>query len=626
MRNHKLMRGVATLGLLAGSFVAGASAIAGGAGATVVKAHPAGTYNLALVASKQREIWPYVDPQFFTVTNASDTQQPMYRPLVWVGLGSSITVQYPLSLITAAPLFNAAHTSLHFSVKNWAWSNGEHVTGADVKFWFNLAKSEPTNYGGYSAHVGIPDQVSGITVVGQNVTVTLNHATNSNWFLYNALATVTPLPMAWDATALGIAGGNCSALSFALVPKFVDATHGVSQCSKVYDHFASIQLGTAYRTHNLDPIFQVTDGPYHITSYFYASSSAYTVVLQPSATYSGPVKAHVNVQFHWFGSIASEILALQAGNVLSRGGVTPDMVTVAPSGPGSVGHNLDSTIGANYNPVSGKFWGFDYAYFNFNGVATHQKLINQQYIRAAMEQAINQAGIITTVYNGYATTNCQPTPNMVGVGAVHIVCPYPFNVVAAKTLLTSHGWDISTVPATCTNPGTGPAQCGAGIALNDPLSLNYEYASGGATASIDLQVAIEKVEWARIGMDVTLSANTDGSIGTDCLNDDPAATFDVCQYGGWVYSPGAYPSGEQFFLTGAASNTGFVNDTTLNNLILATDYTSVSLSAYATYAAHYLPVLYQPSSLGVGELKKTVHGAQPPNPISDFNPEYITAV
>jgi len=625
MRNHKLMRGVATLGLLAGSFVAGASAVAGGAGATVVKAHTAGTYNLALVNSKQREIWPYVDPGFFTVTNVSDTSQPMYRPLVWVGLGNSISVQYPLSLITAAPKFSNGFKTVKFSVKPWKWSNGETVTGKDVVFWFNLAKAEPANYGGYSPGVGIPDQVSNVTATGQNVTVTLNHATNANWFLYNALATVTPMPAAWDATALGISGGNCADLSFASVPKYVDSTHGVSQCSKVYDHFAALQLGTAYRTHNLDSIFQVTDGPYHITAYHYASDSSYTVVLSPSSSYSGPVKAKATVQFHWFATQASEILALQAGNVLSRGGVTPDLVTAAPKGPGSVGKNLDPTIGNNYNPVSGLFWGFDYAYFNFNGNAAHQHLLNQQYIRAAMEEAINQAGIITTVYNGYATPNCQPTPNMVGVGSVKIKCPYSFNVVAAKQLLTSHGWDVSTTPATCTNPGTGSNQCGAGIASGAPLSLNYEYLSGGSTASIDLQLAIEKVEWAKIGMDVTLQPNTDGSIVGDCLSDDPTVTFDVCQYGGWVYSPGAYPSGEQLFLTGAGSNTGFVNDAHLNSLILATDYTSVSLSAYATYAAHFLPVLYQPSALGVGELKKSVKGAQPPNPISDFNPEYITA-
>ena len=625
MQKHKIMRGVATLGLLAGSIAVGASAVAGSAGATVVKAHITGTYNLALVNSKQREIWPYVDGGFFTVTNVSDTQQPMYRPLVWVGLGNSITYNATLSLLAALPKYTNGNKTVKFSVKPWKWSNGETVTGADVKFWFNLAKAEPTNYGGYSPGVGIPDQVSNVTAVGQNVTVTLNKATNPNWFLYNALATVTPMPVAWDATALGIAGGNCASLNFASVPLFVDATHGVSQCSKVYDSFAAIQLGRAYRTHNLDSIFQVTDGPFHLTAYHYASDSSYNVTLQPSATYSGPQHAHVNVQFHWFASLAAETLALEAGNVLSRGGVSPDLVTPKPA-HSSVGTNLDPAL-SGYSPVSGNFWGFDYAYFNFNGNATHSSLVTKQYIRAAMEASINQPGIITTVYNGYAVPSCSPIPQVaLGAGYVHITCPYPFNPVNAKALLTSHGWDVSTNPATCTSPGLGASNCGVGIALNAPLNLNYEFASGGSTSPLDIQLGFEVSEWAKAGINVTLSPNSDGSIVGDCLSNNPAATFDVCQYGGWVYSPGAYPSGEQLFLTGSGSNTGFVNDTTMNNLIKATDFTTVSLAAYGNYAAHYLPVLYQPSALGVGELKKTVHGAQPPNPISDFNPEYITAV
>jgi len=623
MQNHKLMRGVATLGLLAGSFVAGASVVAGSAGATVVKAHTTGTYNIALVNSKQREIWPYTDPGYFTVTNVSDTVQPMYRPLVWVGLGNSIVYQPALSLITALPKFSNGNKTVKFSVKPWKWSNGETVTGKDVVFWFNLAKAEPTNYGGYSPGVGIPDQVASVTASGQNVTVTLKSATNPNWFLYNALATVTPMPAAWDATALGISGGNCADASFASIP--VDPGAGTnSQCAKVYAHFAAIQLGT-YAAHNLDSIFQVTDGPYHLTAYHYASDSTYNVTLSPSSTYSGPQKAHVNVQFHWYGTLAAEVLALEAGNVLQRGGVTPDLVTPKPSN-GTVGHNLDPAL-SGYNPVSGAFWGFDYAYFNFDGVATHNALISKQYIRAALEQSINQAGIITTVYNGYAVPNCSPVPQVaLGAGYVKITCPYPYNPVAAKALLTSHGWDTSTLPATCTNPGTGAHQCGAGISGGTPLNLNYEYASGGSTAPIDVQLGIEVTEWAKAGINVTLSAQSDGTVAGDCLSDNNAATYDICQYGGWVYSPGAYPSGEQLFLTGSGSNTGFVNDTTMNNLIKATDFTSVSLKAYGTYAASYLPVLYQPSSLGVGELQKAVHGAQPPNPISDFNPEYITAV
>ncbi len=632
MRNHKLMRGVATLGLLAGSFVAGASAVAGSAGATVVHPHTTPVYDLALVNSKQREIWPYTDPGFFTVTNVSDTVQPMYRPLVWVGLGSSTAWQPALSIIAAAPAITGSGKIIDFNVKTWKWSNGQVITARDVLFWLNLAKDEPTNYGGYAPTVGVPDQIQSVTAVGQHIHMVLKTSTNPFWWLYNGLATVTPMPIAWDAQALGLdtltghptlsgAAANCGTLTFSTLVAGAD-----NACTRVYNYFTGIQLGTAYRTHNMDAIFQVTDGPYHITNYHYASDSSYNVELspRPGTVYSGPQKAHAKVEFHWYATLASEILALQAGNQLSRGGVTPDMVTAKPNNA-AVGTNLDPAIAAHYNPVSGNFWGFDYAYFNFNGHAAHQALLNQLYIRIALEQSVNQVGIISAIYNGYAKPGCSPLPAMPGPGVTALTCPYPYNPVAAKAQLTSHGWDTTVFPAVCVSPGTGAGHCGAGIPLNTTLSLNFEYNSGGVTAPLDEQIAIEQTEWHAKGFDVTLSANTDGSIIGDCLSDDPSATFDLCQYGGWVYSPGGYPSGEQLFLTGAGSNTGFYHSTQMDNLIKATDHTTVSLHAYALYAAQQLPVLFGPASLGVGELKKSVVGAKPPSPLSDFNPEYITA-
>ena len=59
--------------------------------------------------------------------------------------------------------------------------------------------------------------------------------------------------------------------------------------------------------------------------------------------------------------------------------------------------------------------------------------------------------------------------------------PYPFDVDRARRLLTDNGWDVSTTPGVCVDPGTGPGQAGAGIERGDRLSFQMRYAQGHPT-------------------------------------------------------------------------------------------------------------------------------------------------
>jgi len=622
MRNGKVMRRVGTLGVAAASLVTSLIIVAGESNAAVVKPHTSyPTYNTALVATKQREIWPYVDPSRFTVTNVSRTQQPMYRPLYWFGLGASTAFQPSLSL-ASAPTFSNGGKTVTIKLKGWNYYNAvtnktEQIQAKNIEFWLNLAKADPSGYGGYTPGYGIPDQIASTKIVNSlTIQLNLKSAANPNWFLYNALATVTPLPSEWDTTSLTdpthhLAG--CENLAFTAV------TAGSGPCDAVYNTFSDD--ANNFQADNTLDVFKVYSGPYMLGTYHYASDSTYNVTLVPNPNYSGPTKAHVNVQFHFYSDTASEITALEAGNVLQAGGSLPSLVSAAPK-PGSAGINTDGAIAAHYNAVSGGFWGFDYAYVNFSGHAAHSALLKQQYIRAALVQSVNQAGIIKTIYNNYAVPSCSPLPYLNDTFSKGVTCPYPFSVSKAKALLTSHGWTIpSSGAATCSNG----AKCGAGIPTGTKLQLTFEYITSG-TSPFDTMVATEKSEWAAIGIDVSLSPQTEGTVSNDCLGGVTPPTFDICEYGGWVYSPGAYPSGEQLFLNGAASNSGLLNDATMNSDIIKSISTNTSLAAYDKYSASFVPVIYQPSSLGIGEVAKTVKGAQAPNPLSDFNPEYITAV
>lgn len=643
MRNGILTRGVMTFGLVAGTITLGTAALgAATSGASVVKPHAALTYDTALVGTRQREIWPYVDPTRFTVSNVSLTQQPMYRPLYWFGLGSSTVFQPGLSMANP-PVFSGGNKVVTIKLKgtykyyNAITHASTQIQAKNIAFWFNLAKADPGGYGGYTPGFGIPDQVASTKVVNPlTFQIHLKSAVNPTWFLYNSLATVTPLPSNWDTTSITAPAShmtNCESLAFAAIVK------GAGACNDVYNAFSDDTNN--YAADNQLDVFKVYWGPYMLNTYHYAGDSTYNVTLVPNPGYTGPVKAHVNVQFHFYTTIASEITALEAGNVLDNGAATPDLVTKAPA-PGKAGTNLVGSLASTYKVRSAAFWGFDYAYINFGGHAcgsgpthetgpcsVHQALLNQPYIRAALLQAVNQNGIIASsaIYNGYAVGSCNALPKLGDPFAAGIVCPYPYSPSKAQKLLTTHGWTIGHPAATCTKA----SGCGAGIPVGSKLDLTFEYITGGGTSAFDKEVNTEDAEWANVGINVTLYPTDEGTVSSDCLNTDPTngggaanQIYDICEYGGWVYSPGAYPSGEQLFLKGAPSNAGYVNTPTMNADIKSSITTNTTLKRYGQYTATYIPVMFQSSALGVGELRKTVTGIQPINPISDFNPEYIT--
>jgi len=83
--------------------------------------------------------------------------------------------------------------------------------------------------------------------------------------------------------------------------------------------------------------------------------------------------------------------------------------------------------------------------------------------------------------------------------------PYPYNPSKAKSLLTSHGWKV--VPggtSTCTKPGTGADECGAGIPAGGPAGLRPAVRQRTTiTAKHD---ECREVELGTAGINVTLTS------------------------------------------------------------------------------------------------------------------------
>lgn len=643
---------VTAFSILAGTLAMTAPIVSAGA----ATAKPSGTFSVPFVSATATNLMPFTPGGTNTVYNVSDIQAPMYRPMLWMGKGADITIQKDLSLVNE-PVFTkvGGNTVITITTKGWKWSNGAGATSPvdarSLMFWFNMDKAEASNYANYIPGFGLPDQVKNVVVTSANVlTVTMDGLFNSMWLTYNFLTSVVPMPLAWDITSTGATpgSGGCSGATWSATASGSDKVDATDPCAKVYEYL----VAEDDPAHQNDALWKWADGPWRLDKWGVANGAATgNISLVPNASYDGPVKAKfAKVQFIPYATTAAEIAALQAGK-LDSGGVLPTNVTRAPA-PGKVGTLLPSMKLSNYTPRSGGFWGFDYALYNFGTAAGGSdnphavsktgdawSEINQLYIRQALQYGVDQLGIIKHAMNGYGVPTYGAIPVIpASPESKGITNSYPYSVSKGTALLKAHGWTINTSKAsvcTSTNPGYDATYgCGSAaypILNKTKLRLTMLYGSGSPlTQQI---VNAEQAAWASEGIEVDTTAATANTIASVVFGG--SADWQIGWYGGWVYAPDYYPSGELIFATGAMSNNGGFTDATMDKLIADTTLGDLALNeanpdvvingvkqSFAQYTADILPGLWEPTSLGVGVLSKKIKGALPPNPLSNFMPEY----
>ncbi|MEI8147928.1 MAG: ABC transporter substrate-binding protein [Actinomycetes bacterium] len=599
-----------------------------GAGAATIKAHATTTpvYDVGIVTSKMRWLFPVTDPAYNTVTNVLKFQQPQYRPLVWYGLGSSNTVQWPLSIANVPTVTNGGLTYT-VTLKDWKFSNGTDINAKSVIFFMNMIKAEAGNWAGYTPGIGYPDKLTNV-VQGANdhtVVFTMSQVYNGAWYIANALGLITPMPRAWDIQSDGDAAGSggCGDKAYTAVPAWDDANgepSANSDCQAVFDYLVSRGGGTADTlAHHNDALWKIASGPYKLDSY---SPSTWTAKLVPNPAYSGPKKATVAVQFHRYTDIVSYVAALKSG-VLDSGGLPTDQLTPATS-LAKVGKPVDKAMAKNFTGYPSFTWGYTFAYLNFNSVSG-PAVLKSLAVRKALQYGVDQKGMIKSIYNGYGAEGCSVIPAINNPDAPK-TCPYSYSPTKAIAALKAAGWSVPKLgAATCTKTGG----CGTGIPVGTKLTLNFEYLSTPGS-QFDTMIGAEVSAWAKVGISVVPHPVSEQAIQTDCFaGDDPVTgengNWDICEYGGWQF--GAYPSGEGIFVMGAGGNSGDVDDATLTAKALeaVTGTSATAMKDFATYGATYLPYLFQPNTFGVALVNKKVKDALPPNSLGDFNPEYITA-
>jgi peptide/nickel transport system substrate-binding protein len=597
------------------SSTSASSASASSTGAAV----SGGTARAALPAGVTLNwIWPYTPLTNANEYNAEGFQMLMYRPLYEFGNnGPSVAVNYPLSLANA-PVYTNGGKTVTITMKGWKWSNGETVNASDVVFWLNMMKAEPEQFYGYVPGL-LPDNLASFSATGPNtVVLNLKSAVSSIWFTYNQLAEITPMPAAWDVTSASAKAGSGGCATDTAADKF-------AKCKAVFT-FMTAQAKNA-KTYASNPLWGVVDGPWKLSTFSTAASGPVTS-FAPNTTYSGSPKPQLaNFTYYAYTDDTTEYTALKTGQ-LDYGYIPPQDLPPVTGGKQIL--PTTNPLGSAYNLSAAYSFGIQYFLINFNN-PTIGPAFKQLYVRQAIQELIDQQGMIKSVDRGYGypTSGGVPTqPTSQWVPSVQNSNggqgPYAFSVANATQLLTSHGWKNVGGVMTCQSPGTGNTQCGAGVNAGSKLSMTMDYATG--VQAFQEEVAIIKSDMAQAGIQMTLVPQSfDTIIGESSpCKPGPKCNWDILNFGGWNFNgPGFEPTGEPLFATGAFSNSGSYSSPTMDSLINQT-HTSDSLTTfqnYASYVANQLPFIWMPNAYSVAATSSKLANVAY-NPLFTFLPEY----
>ncbi len=584
-------------------------------------------------------IFPFMSLQYFSVSNLSEFQELMERPLYWFGQGNTPDLNTTLSLANV-PVFNTANKTVTVTLKSWKWSNGQPITAQNVMFWMNMLKSDFT---GWAAWVpgAFPQNVTNITITNSHTLVfQLNGNYNSHWFTYNELSQITPLPTAWDITSAGGApgSGGCSSASYSSVTVSLSSSNALTDVSPAAKKCAAVEAFLAGKanagdlgTYATNPLWQVVDGPWKLSA-FDATTGKVTMV--PNAGYSGTPKPTISEFVELpFTTDTAEYSQLQSGNV--DVGYIPAQDVTAYSGQAFVngapaaGSNPSSLSGYTLSPLYS--WGINYFPLNFTNTQDGTgPILKQLYVRQAMQSLMNQPLWIKLYASGYGVPTYGPVPVVPPnpfASSFEKSDPYPYNPAHAVSLLKSHGWTV--VPngvSTCTKPGTAANECGQGIPAGAKMSFNYLWATGNT--NFENQLKAMQTSWEQAGIQIKLIGKQFSQVIGAATPCKPGATcqWDIANWGGgWSYAPDFYPTGGEIFATGAGSNSGDYSDP-VNDANITATHTSTSassLTTYQDYLAKQLPVIWQPNAAySLTEIKAGICGVTPQAPTLMLTPEY----
>lgn len=523
----------------------------------------------------------------------------MWPYLVYDGDGAQSAVNPQESLFSSLTYGNG-DTTVTIKLKPWKWSDGTPITSRDFTFVYNLLKANVPNWIDYTAGL-FPDDVKSVaTPNASTVVLTLTRSYNPDFYTDDVLSEIPLLPQhAWDKESAGGTAGNYD--------KTAPGAKAV---------WAFLQKeGSDLATFATNPLWKVVDGPFALASF--SSDGDYDYV--PNKNYSGTVPALSKVVNQQFTTDTAEMDALRSGSTLTVGQLPQNDVG-----------QVSTLKSEGYDVVNQPIPGVAGTLLNFYNAQTGP-LVSQLYIRQAMEDLIDRPQIVSKIFDGYADPGNGPIP-VQGFGQWVSPLekqggPYPYNPAKAVSLLKSHGWKVTpNGTSTCQSPGSGPANCGTGIAKGEALAFQLLY-SAGTTTTDEEEAAIQSSE-EQGGVKITLKSepfSTLASVVGQCdASSHPASTcgWQLVDFG---YDPYyLYPTGNTIFNTGGFNNLGGYSSPEEDSLVNETEYGSSAQTfyTYEDYTAEQLPWLWVPLASTIDVYRSNLGGFAPLNPFTgSINPE-----
>jgi peptide/nickel transport system substrate-binding protein len=558
-----------------------------------------GTATVALTPGEQFDyIFPLLDTEDAVGANIEYSEYLMWRPLYWFGGANSVGLNTRYSLADPATVTSSAgHTTATIQLKSYRWSDGKPVTSRDVQFWFNLLKANKNNFWGYTPGE-FPDNVSAFTIISPSRFSLTFKGTYSAAWLYNQLGQLIPLPQqAWDKESQNGPVGD-----YDMTPAGALAVGNFL--------LAQNKILSTYAT---NPLWQVIDGPFRLTSYAASTGDATYV---RNTKYSGPATGSI----HALRVLSYTSDSAEFDSLLSSGGISYGYL------PFNDAAQASRVTADGYKVAAWPTWGITYMSMNFASPQVGA-IFKQLYVRQAMQRLINQAGYIESFLQGYGNATYGPVPLVPSsqfVSSAEKKNPYPYNPGEADTILKSHGWTINPHGAdVCTHAGSGPTECGPGIASGQTLSFQLQYSTG--TQGVTEEVAALQSSFSEAGIKIESSGAPFSTVVGNDIPCSKSKCWELNYYGqGWYFDPGYNdPDGSVLFATGGVDNGGSYSsptaDTDMANLASG-GYPA--LYKYENYLATQLPVLWMPQfDAQISAVNSKLQGVLPQDPDGNIYPE-----
>jgi peptide/nickel transport system substrate-binding protein len=556
----------------------------------------AGTITWALApGTAPNWIFPVVNGAENSVFNNFTFIWEMWRPLVWTVNGVAPEPVWSMSLINQ-PTYTNGDKTVTISLKStYKWSNGQPITANDILFFQDLVKAavkeSPANWEAYVPGHWPDNVVSTSEPNASTLVMNFSSAVNPTWFTDNYLGQGPIIPVPSTVWAKESTSG-------AIIPSsgWTPAT-----MTKIYNYL--ITQAKSLSTYATNPLWQVVDGPYKLSSYN-TTTGGYTLV--PNTTYGGPhVTPQSNFQAVPFTSDTAEFNAIRAGSI-DVAYVDFDDVPQLPT-----------VLRLGYSYFGEPDFGMSFANYNFKDkTGDFDNIVSQLYFREAMAHLEDQQGWITAFMHGAGAPSYGPIPaypQSPYLPADAATNPYPYSISTAVSLLKSHGWTVNPGGTdVCSSPGTGPSNCGAGIPAGTKLAFNLIYSTSPALIGDQMTDLASKA--AQAGIHITLSSSNFDYMITNYLDPDAPANEDkwaMEDFGGETEDPYATTFG--LFNTGGSDQIGDYSNPTADALINASisGGNPSAVKNEASFLTENQPVMFQPVPDYIWAWKNTLSAVNP---------------